>query len=136
MKIIKTNVGKKTLRLIYNANAMLEINNLYGKDGQRADIRELTKDDSALDNLCTIGAIMSEQGELYRRHFGYEAGDTVTAEELKLICKPAEIMALRIAIISAMVEGMSTEVTDEDEEVDVGLLELQKNKKKGSQKQK
>ena len=80
--------------------------------------------------LCKIAAIMIEQGELVRRYMGYDPGNVIDASTLEIAITPYTDITLRNAMMQAVVDGYSSEIRQTDE-VDLGLLELQKKNVKG-----
>ena len=134
---IKITFKGREYSLLYNGSAMFEVEARYSKprevapgaDEAEADtfsifdlIGERTPD--GFKALCSIAAIMAEQGELMRRYMGYDAGAVLTAEELQIFLLPTEHINLYRAVCNAITKGYGREV--EEEEIDLGLIELQK----------
>ena len=135
MYIVNIKLGSKTLHLLYNIEAMFDIYDRFktvndkGKES-KPDLTELTADQTrdAISNLCTLAAIMAEQGERYRRYKGLEAEDIPTEEDIRMCCSIKGFYSLRLAVMKAVTEGLKQETTDEDAEIDLGLVELNKKK--------
>lgn len=108
----------KTYYLLYNGAAMFELQdmeNIY---------KSLTSDFEA---FCRIATTLSEQGELLRRYEGYDPGETLKADELRVTVLPYEMVELQQAAAKAILAGMKREVEEEKKERD---LSLEKYKKK------
>lgn len=90
----------------------------------------------AIENLCKLLVMLSEIGELARRHYGYDHGpmlDAETIEDLPVDGTPEEIVRLHGAAKLAIVKGFSRSVkAPTEKEVDLGLIELEKQKKTGT----
>ena len=72
---------------------------------------------------------MAEQGELARRHLGYDKGPIIEAATIRATITPSEIAALKLAIPAAMELGYGREVVEENDKIDLGLAELNAQKK-------
>lgn len=78
--------------------------------------------------LCKAATILAEQGELCRRYLQYDPQRIPTEEDLQLLLTPMDILALRTTVMAAINDGYSGK-TQEQGDVDLGLLELEKKKK-------
>lgn len=108
--------------LCLNAAAMFEIEDQIGTDA----IEKAGKTSSeGLDALSMMAAIMMEQGELVRRYMGYDPGKILSATAIRLMLTPADVLVLREKVIRAYLRGFGREI-DQDDEIDLGLTELQK----------
>ena len=86
----------------------------------------MTKNDrTGLEAMCWMLQLMSEQGELMRRYMGYDKEETFNADEAILKMRPKDIALARSVIMTAMDVGLNTE-GDDEEEVDLVLVELEK----------
>lgn len=85
----------------------------------------------SFSNACKAAAILAEQGELARRHMGYEPSPLPSAEDIAATTDPMGLPALKSAVISAVMLGFGREIDPENDEVDVGLAELGEQKKRG-----
>ena len=79
--------------------------------------------------LCETAALFAERGELARRYYGYDPQEFVEAAELMRVMQPAQILDLKDAVIKAIELGFGREIENEETEVDLGLLELNEQKK-------
>ena len=78
---------------------------------------------------CKAAAILAEQGELVRRGLGYDPEPMTDAETIAATMAPSEIAALKVAIPSALTLGYGREIEADADEVDLGLAELNTQKK-------
>ncbi len=124
MKAVKIELAGRTRYLAFTVEAMFQMQELFGGsaeliDAIRADNRE------GFDAACKAAAILAEQGELVRRALGYDPEPLADAA----VMQPAEVAALKTAIPSALTLGYGREVEPDSDEVDMGLAELQAQKK-------
>jgi hypothetical protein len=122
-----------TYALSFTAEALFTV---YDKFGQGSDILASTK---ALEptlegwkNCCWLAALMASQGELQRRHQGYDPQRMVTMEELRTGFMAADSIRLRQAVRDALEQGFQREVpgSNEDEEINLVLMEREEAEKK------
>ena len=75
---------------------------------------------------------MASQGELQRRHLGYDPQKMVTMEELRTGFMAADSLRLRQAVRDALVQGFQRDIpdTEEAEETNLVLLEREEAEKK------
>lgn len=118
-KTMKT--GEYEYELLYNANAYFDLKEKWGDD-----IISLffsgTK--QGFEALCDALSTMATQNELTRRMEGFEKRKIPSKAYFMLTLKPTEIGRHLEAAADAIMRGMAQET--EEEEVDTGLLELQK----------
>lgn len=133
MREITINIAGQDFYLLYNGAAMYALRDKFGD----AKIYEVISHNNyeSFSALCDILAEMITQGELFRRWNGYDKGKIVTGATLRVILRPIDIPIAQQAVLDAFVEGMRNE-TPEDEDIDLGLQEIEskKGKKKASQK--
>ena len=80
--------------------------------------------------VCRTAAILAEQGELARRQMGYELEPMMDAAAVSAsIIHPADLAKLRTAVVNAITLGYGREVEPENDEVDLGLADLDEQKK-------
>lgn len=127
MKAVKTVIDGKIYHLAFNGEAMFAIRDEFGGVDQLIDaIKPDTRDAAKI--LCAAVAILAEQGELVRRHYGYTPADIPTAAALERIITPPDLITLRMAIPQAISLGFGREIKPENDEVDLGLSELNEKK--------
>ena len=108
---------------LYNASAYFATQEKY-PDGFFELM--MKNDRQGLEALCWVLQEMSEQGELMRRYMGHDKGETFNASEAMLKMRPKDIAVARSIVMTAMDVGLNVETEDEEAEVDIVLVELQK----------
>lgn len=133
MKHIDFEFNGDTYALSFTAEALFTV---YDKFGYTSDILGTTKVlESSVEgwkNCCWLAALMASQGELQRRHRGYDPKRMITMEELRTGFMAADSIRLRQAVRDALEQGFRRDVpdTDEAEEVNLVLLEREEAEKK------
>lgn len=127
MKTVKISLAGRECYLAFTGEAMFKIRDEYG--GVSA-LLEAVKPDTreGLATACKAAAILAEQGELARRHMGYDKAPIIDAETIEATVTPGDIAGLKTALPAAITLGFGRELKDENEEVDVVLLELNQKK--------
>ena len=117
-----------TLNLYMNGSAMVDIQALDDHPDDQADIFDRMNENTAAGYLltCKIAHILATQGELCRRYLQYQPRRIPSAQELTVLLSPAQIMTLRIAVMTAVNAGYSKSKDDDDGDIDTGLAELEK----------
>ncbi|MDD3000100.1 MAG: hypothetical protein PHV05_13640, partial [Candidatus Riflebacteria bacterium] len=87
-------------------------------------LTEKTKE--MFEKLAEIIEILSTQYAAAKKENGYDAPPVLHAERIKNTASIGDIFSLRLGAARAINEGMSRTVADENEEIDLGLLELKK----------
>ena len=127
MKHIDFEFNDRTYALSFTAEALFTV---YDKFGYTADILGTTKvlepTVEGWKNLCWLAALMASQGELPRRNRGEDPQPMLTVEEVQRTACPMDVIRMRAAIREAYFKGFERETASEEEEIDLGLLELQK----------
>lgn len=129
MRAVKIELAGRERCLCFTVEAMFRIEEEFG--GTR-NLIELIADNSreGLSALCAAAAILAEQGELARRQMGYESEPMIDAAAVSAsIVHPVDLARLRGAVINAITLGYGREVEPENDEVDLGLAELDEQKK-------
>lgn len=128
MKAVKITLAGRTQYLAYTGEAMFQLQEKFGTAAELLGaIGRNTRD--GLSVACEAAAILAEQGELARRHLGYDKGPIIEAATIRATITPSEIAALKLAIPAAMELGYGREVVEENDEIDLGLAELNAQKK-------
>ena len=128
MKAIKITLAGREQYLAFTGEAMFQIQEQFGTAPELLDVVSKNTREG-LDVTCKAAAILAEQGELARRHLGYDKSTIVDADAIRATILPSEIAALKLAIPAAMELGYGREVKEENDEVDLGLAELNAQKK-------
>jgi len=128
MKAVKLTLSGTEHYLAFNGEAMFDIHDAFG--GAQAlleDIAPNTKD--AFASLCKAVAILAQQGELVRRDLGCDPQRIYTADDFRRFAMPEDILAMKQAIPQAITLGFGREIVPENDEVDLGLAELNQKKR-------
>lgn len=80
----------------------------------------------SLKALCWILQEMSEQAEAFRSYMGYERGEVFNADEALVKMRPLDIANARAVVVYATDVGMHGKGGEDEEELDLVLVELQK----------
>lgn len=125
MRTVPFQQGGHTWHLLLNGAALFDIYEKFGSKGFVLDhIRGSGK--KSFGPTCWLLAKLAEQGELLRRYQGHDKGPIPTEEQFRLSLSPLEVPRAKQAITLAVQEGFRREEGDKRNEVDKGLLELEK----------
>lgn len=113
-------------RFTYNAMAFFNAQERY-PDGLAQEVFKEGKE--GLDALCWALEELSTQGDLVRRSLGYDKGEILTAEVAMAQLKANDVPKAKLLVLDALKRGMGE--ADEEDEVDLVLMELQKKTKTG-----
>ena len=128
MKAVEINLAGRTRYLVFTVEAMFQIQEIFGGPGELIDaVKDNTRE--GFSAACKAAAILAEQGELVRRGLGYDPEPITDAETIAATMTPSEIAPLKMAIPSALALGYNREIEPDDDEVDLGLVELNEQKK-------
>lgn len=129
MKAVKITLAGRTQYLAYTGEAMFQLQEKFGTAAELLGaIGKNTRD--GLSVACEAAAILAEQGELARRHLGYDKGPIIEAGH-----DPGHYYTERDRgpqarrSPPAMELGYGREVVEENDEIDLGLAELNAQKK-------
>ena len=128
MRAVRIELAGRERYLCFTVEAMFRIEEEFG--GTK-NLTEFIADNSreGLSALCTAAAILAEQGELCRRSMGYEPEPLCSAEDIAATMAPTDLARLKLAVVSAITLGYGREIKPENDEVDLGLAELNEQKK-------
>lgn len=118
--------------LCFNSAAMFDCFDKFGGEDVTVAMGGTTA--QSFINLCWVLQKMSEQGELLRRYFGYDAGETIDANELALLLTPTDAVEARGKAIEAISNGFARTENDKAP-VDPWLAEIEQKKTKKSHAQ-
>lgn len=123
-KTVTVMIQEQDYHLAYTVKAMFEIMDLLGEK----DLMTVMMDNTGKEyqNLCQMAEIMSKAAEDLLFYEGQATGKVLNAEELKIGARPVDLLALKSAMTQAVAFGYGREVENEEDEVDLGLAELQK----------
>lgn len=127
MKAVKIALAGRERYLCFTVEAMFQIQEQFGGPSELIEaIRNERRD--GFSTACRA-AILAEQGELARRSLGYDSAPMADEAAIAASMSPSDITALKLAIPAAISLGFGREVELEDDEVDLGLAELNAQKK-------
>lgn len=125
MKTIEFELDGQTYHLLMNAAALFDCYDRFGDKGEILDhIIGTTRE--SFDATVWILVKLCQQGELLRRYQGEDPSHMLSVEEASKTMSPLDLTRARAAIREAFCSGFDRETKAEEEEVDLGLIELQK----------
>ena len=130
MKAVKITLARRELYLLFNSEAMFQIQDQFGGTQEMLTALKLSATREGFAALCKAVTILAEQGELTRRFLGYDTGRIFTAEELERIIMPTDMVELSGAVMQAITLGYGREIEPENNEIDLDLAELTQSQKK------
>lgn len=136
MKHIDFDFEGRTYALSCTADALFTIYDKYGvTDDILAATHALEPTVEGWVACCWLAALFAAQGELQRRHMGYDPQPMVTLEQLRTGFMAAESVRLREAVKACLAQGFAREVpadpaAGEAEEVNLVLQERDAAQKK------
>ena len=128
MKAVKINLAGRERHLCFTVEAMFQIEERFGGAQELTDTMEANSR-TGFEAVCGAAAILAEQGELCRRSMGYEPEPLCGAEDIAATMAPTDLARLKLAVVSAITLGYGREIRPENDEVDLGLSELNEQKK-------
>lgn len=128
MKAVKINLAGREQYLAFTGEAMFQIQEKFGGTSELIEkMKGGTRE--AFSAAYDAAAILAEQGELARRHLGYDKAPMITAEQIAATTTPGDIIKITLAVSSAIALGYGREIQEENDEIDLGLAELNAQKK-------
>ncbi len=128
MKAVNLVLAGRERYLCFTVEAMFQIQEQFGGAGELLDALKAGGREG-FSSACRAAAILAEQGELARRAMGYDPEPIVDAGAIAGTMAPSEVAALTLTIPAAISLGYGREVETENDEVDLGLAEINEQKK-------
>ncbi len=128
MKTVEFELAGETYHLCLNGAALFDC---YDKLGDDPLDKIKGNSPEAFESTCWMLAKLSEQGELCRRFQGMDKGRILSFQHAKAMLAPLDVLRARESIRAAWNIGFDM-TEDEDEEIDLGLMELQKKTAPGT----
>ncbi|HMM30667.1 MAG TPA: hypothetical protein PKB13_02700 [Clostridia bacterium] len=126
-RMIEFDLAGRKVHLNYSIDVMFTVIEQYGEVKKVLEqIDEDTRESFAL--VREMFLLLANDGELCRRAAGYDPQPFIVEQDISLRLSPYELVALREAIVKAIVAGYNRETKNEAEEVDVGLQKLAQKK--------
>ncbi len=132
MKTIEFSMGQKKLHLYFNGEALIQCEALDAGRDKAAPVwldRIMQNDSEGRETLYAVAGILAQQGEAVRRCLCMDAERTPSADELRLLLTPMQLLGLRASVIAAIDDGYSADDKSGTGDIDVGLMELEKKTK-------
>ena len=116
--------NKQVYYLMYTGNAFFDLMDEFGEPSELVTkILPNTRD--AYEAVCKIAQVLTEEGAAARSYMGYERPETLDAQAFKHLARPINLIRLKRAVSNEIFSGTNRE-ENTDEEIDLGLQELQK----------
>ena len=125
MKLVEFELNKQKYHLMLSGAALFEA---YDRFGDTGDLLEQVIGTSmeSFENTVWMLVNLAKHGEVYRRHMGEEPLPMLSVETARRTMGPKDVVRARSAIRKALAVGFEREELNEEQEIDLGLLELQK----------
>lgn len=131
MKLVEFELNGQVYHLLMTGAALFEAYDRFGDKGDLLD-RMIGADSKSFENTVWMLVNLAKHGEAYRRYMGEDALPMLSVEGAICTMGPRDVVAARAAIREAMDAAFAREPRSEEEEIDEGLLELQKKTEPGS----
>lgn len=115
----------KEMYLAFTVNAMFQITDMLGDGEEIMDVME-GKGAGGFVRFCEAVSILAGCGAQAAEADGHPRPAVPGAEELCACMQPAEYIGIKRETLKAVLLGYGQEITDEEEETDIGLAELEK----------
>lgn len=128
MRIVNFEFNGGSYPLCMNAAALFDI---YDQFGTERDLLEIISASTAegFSDLCWTLAKLNEQGVAVKRYMERSAEKPLSEIEWKILLSPQDAIKAKEKVTEAVIRAFSRNIPD-DEELDLGLLELEKKQKK------
>jgi len=128
-KMVKIELGGREVFLNYSMEVMFQVIEKYGAVKNALEkLEEDTREGFAVTKHLAL--LMAHDGELVRRTAGYDHSPFLAEEDVCVHMTPHEFSLFRESVVKAIAAGYGRETKSENEEVDVGLQQLQQKKTK------
>ena len=128
MKTVEFVLADTTYYLCLNGSALFSCYDHLGTDFIEK-ISGDTKD--SFEATCWMLSTLAMQGEIVRRWEGQDKGPMLSSQKAAALLMPQDVVRARESILAAYDLAFQRETATDDEEIDLGLLELQKKTGKG-----
>ena len=125
MKLVEFELNGQKYHLMLSGAALFEA---YDRFDDTGDLLEKVIGTSAesFENTVWMLVNLAKHGEAYRRHMGEDPLPMLSVETARRTMGPKDVVRARAAIRKAFAVGFEREEVGEEQEIDIGLLELQK----------
>lgn len=128
--MVRAFIKGKFRPLHYSMDVMFHVNEKFNSLHEAMELLEQDNREG-FDTLRTLAVLMANDAELCRRDEGYEHNEIIGEKDISIRLTPGAFVALKQAVVDAITMGYKQEQEDENEEIDLGLLELQKKEEAG-----
>ena len=125
MKLAKFELNGQEYHLLLTGAALFEAYDRFGDKGDMLELMAGTNQES-FHNTVWMLVNLCKHGEAYRRYMGEDTLPMLTVEAATRTMGPKDVVRARAAIRQAFDFGFERKELTEEEDVDVGLWELQK----------
>lgn len=131
MKLVEFELNGQTHHLLLTGAALFE---MYDQFGDKGDLlgRITGASGESYRNTVWMLVQLARHGELYRRYMGDSHLPMLSVEAAQNTMRPVDVLRARTAIREAFAVGFASDKASETQEIDLGLLELQKKTGLGS----
>ena len=126
-RIVKITWNGTPIFLNYSMEVMFSVGDKFGNIANALEAVEKSSREG-LEAVRWFACQMANDGELYRREMGYDKGKMYTEQDFSGRMHPQEFSELRDAVVEAIAKGYQRELQNEEDEVDLGLAELNRKK--------
>ena len=126
MKGYKYEFNGTEYTLCYTGEAFFAISEIVGDEEITKALIPETREGFA--KLCEAAAVMSEQGELVKRHLGYEPAEMLDAEQIRMLLPPTERVNLYNAVMATIILGCEREISEKSKEISLTRQKMLKKK--------
>lgn len=130
MKPVKFELNGQVYHLLMTGAALFEAYDRFGDKGDLLD-HIVGADTRSFENTVWMLVNLAKHGEAYRRYMGEDALPMLSVEGALCTMGPRDVVVARAAIREAIDSAFAREPRNEEEEIDEGLLELQKKTERG-----
>ena len=125
-KMITAVIGGEERQLNYSVEVMFNMTDKFGSISKALEAIDAGGKE-CFETVRWFAVQMANDAELCRRAEGYDARPMITPEAITLRMRPVDFELLTAAVVDAISLGYRRE-TEQDEEVDLGLAELNAKK--------
>lgn len=123
-------VAGKPCHLFYNNQAMFDLREMFPGEGGFLEMMEGDSRES-YEAMLKVFETLAEQGELARRHYGYDPALVPDIGELEKLLDMGDWVNIKNGIYAAVTLGINHSV-ESLEDVDITLLEFQRQQEKNA----
>ena len=125
MKLVEFELRGEVYHLLLTGAALFAAYDEFGDKGDMLDNISGTSEES-YHNTVWMLVNLAKHGEAYRRHMGEDPRPMLSVEAATRTMSPIDVVRARAAIREAFAAGFERRERTEEEDIDEGLLELQK----------